>query len=259
MRASDNRCSKRTSRTLGGGGKTVNQAKVFFDPAEDGTPEKDWLSLLDNARDWAPQAGPLIVVAPHPDDEILGAGGLVHSWASAGHAVTVVSVTSGEAADTSREDLHLVRRAELRKALRTLSLVHIEVRCLHIPDGKVKDHQNRLRGALEELVREAVTIIAPFEHDGHSDHEATGQVALDVARSYSVPIARYPVWLWHHTDSAAVERLRWGVFRLGRAAHRAKTLALRCFESQFMSPHGAPIVPPHVLAHFERSFEAFVL
>ena len=72
-----------------------------FDPADSGTPEEEWRQLLQGAQEWAPSQGPLIVVAPHPDDEVFGPGGLIRCWAAAGQSVTVVSVTDGEAADVS--------------------------------------------------------------------------------------------------------------------------------------------------------------
>ncbi len=236
----------------------MNQAKAY-DAADDGTFERECRSLLRHSGDWAPQAGPLVVVAPHPKDDVLGAGGLVHSWARAGHAVTVVSVTDGEATDVSRADRRLIRRAELRAALRRLSLLHIEVRSLGVPNGKVRDHQNRLRLVLEELVREPVTLIAPFEHDGHPDHEATSQVTLEIARRNGVPIARYPIWTWHHTNPSSVQALSWGLFRLGTAAQRAKARALQCFDSQLSPLRRIPILSAQMPANFERPFEAFVL
>lgn len=42
-------------------------------------------------------AGPLLVIAPHPDDETLGAGGVLLEAAARGQAAWVVFVTSGDA------------------------------------------------------------------------------------------------------------------------------------------------------------------
>jgi LmbE family N-acetylglucosaminyl deacetylase len=230
-----------------------------FDPARKGIPEREWRALLSHSEEWTPQPGPLVVVAPHPDDEVLGAGGLVHSWAMAGHRVSVISVTDGEAADASRENLNLVRRSELRTALRTLSPQHVNVERLNIPDGKVSEHKNRLRDAVRERAPDRGTMIAPYERDGHPDHDAVGEVCLDIAHSHGIALARYPVWAWHHTDPSALAALRWGIFRLGVTARRAKTRAMQCFDSQLRPPRGLPIVPPHVLEYFERPYEAFVL
>lgn len=232
---------------------------MAFDPADLGTPERDWRVLLSHSAKWSPPRGGLIVVAPHPDDEILGAGGLMHSWARNGAGVMVISVTDGEAADTTRTDLASVRRAELRDALGLLSSFPIPVASLGIPDGKVRHHESRLRAALDALIQESVTLIAPYELDGHPDHDAVGRICLEVARDRDLPLARYPVWTWHHTEPRELRDLRFGLFPLEPAARRAKARALQCFESQLRPLRGAPIVPTHVLARFDRPFEAFVL
>src|SRR5258708_23704499 len=81
-----------------------------FEPKLSGTSEQLWAQHLFRRSDWAPAEGPLLVVAPHPDDEIMGAGGLIHTWAGMGRSVTVLSVTDGEAALPARENLDRVRR-----------------------------------------------------------------------------------------------------------------------------------------------------
>jgi len=230
-----------------------------FNPADAGTPETAWLQLLQGVKEWAPRRGPLIVAAPHPDDEVLGAGGLISSWAAAGQSVTILSVTDGEASDPARRGLDLIRRKELRDALRLLTTVHVNIERTAIPDGKVGAHANRLRQMVEEYATPEATLVAPYEHDGHPDHETVGKVCAQVARAARIPLARYPVWTWHHTNPIALKSLSWGRFSLSAAAQRAKARALECFKSQLHPASGLPIVPAHVLAYFQRPYEAFVL
>src|ERR1700730_15552895 len=85
-------------------------------PADAGTPEERWLALLEDQPQWSAQNGPLLVVSPNPDEEVLAAGGLIHSGAAAGRAVTIVSVTDGEAAFPRWHGLDLVRREGLKSA-----------------------------------------------------------------------------------------------------------------------------------------------
>jgi LmbE family N-acetylglucosaminyl deacetylase len=230
-----------------------------FNPADPGTSEEKWLRLLDGAEEWTPRPGPLVVVAPHPDDEVLGAGGLIQSWVATGQLVTILSVTDGEASDPGRPGLDLVRRKELRDALRILTPGHVKIERLGIPDGKVCEHANRLRRVLEEYATTNATLIAPYERDGHPDHDLVGRVCAEVARAAGVDVARYPVWTWHHTDPLAVQSLRWGKYSLTAGARRAKARALECFESQLRPPSGIPVVPQHVLRYFHRPYESFIL
>lgn len=229
-----------------------------FDTATPGTPDQEWRRLLGGAQEWAPGQGPLIVVAPHPDDEVLGAGGLMQSWAAAGNPVTVVSVTDGEAAERACPGLDLIRRKELQNALRILAPVHVTVQRVGIPDGKVAAHVNRLRNAITPHVRAGVTLVGPYEQDGHPDHDAVGRVCGEIARAARHALVRYPVWAWHHTRPASVKSLSWVRFSLTDTARRAKARALQCFASQLHPASGTPIVPAHVLAYFQRPYEAFV-
>lgn len=230
-----------------------------FDPTDVGTPEHDWQVSLSSTPAWSPRPGRLIVVSAHPDDEILGAGGLMHTWAAAGHPITVVSVTDGEAAFPAWRGLDLVRRGELKGALRKLCPTHVTVVRIGLPDGGVARYANRLRNALLSLLDTGVTLLAPFERDGHSDHEVVGSVCCSLRNSQGVTLARYPIRTWHHTHPSEFGAAHWGRFPLTFDARRAKARAVQCFHSQLHPPDARPVVPAHVLAHFERPYEAFLL
>ena len=230
-----------------------------FDPIVPGHPESLWSKMLFGVQPWAPAAGSLVVVSPHPDDEVLGAGGLIHAWAGLGHPVTVVSVTDGEAAYPNVHELGNLRTRELKCALRKLSTTHVSIVRLALPDGHVQRVRNRLRNALSSLLTPGTTIVAPYERDGHPDHDAIGEVCLSVSGNLRLPLVRYPIWRWRHGNPKDLQNVRWGKFSLSLEARRAKGRAVECFASQLVPTHGAPIVPSHVLHYFERPFEAFIL
>jgi LmbE family N-acetylglucosaminyl deacetylase len=131
-------------------------------------------TMLARCPAWSPAEGGLLVIAPHPNDEILGAGGLIRTWATGGREVSVLSVSDGEAADPGFEGLANLRREELREAMRKLCPTHVSVTRLGLPDGRITEHLNRLRNALLPFCRDRLTLIAPYEHDGHPDHRAVG-------------------------------------------------------------------------------------
>jgi LmbE family N-acetylglucosaminyl deacetylase len=230
-----------------------------FSPSSPGTPESIWDSLLSECESWTPPQGPLWVVSPHPDDEILGAGGLISSWASAGRSVTVVSVTDGEAVYPHWSALGGVRRQELNAALRRLATRHVTLIRLGIPDGEVRGHQARLYKFLWSVIDSNCTLIAPFERDGHPDHDAVGEVCVRLARLRSVRLARYMVWRWHHGDPRPLFAARWGKFQLSSEMQRAKAQAWQSFASQLHPAQGGAIIPDQVRRYFERSYEAFLL
>ena len=235
------------------------RTKVLFDPKDNGTSEAAWRSLLSPCDTWMPRAGPLVVVSPHPDDEVLGAGGLMYEWAARGHCVTVVSVTDGEAAYPRMPALAATRRGELKAALRKLSSRPISVVRLGIPDGRVDCYRNTVRNFVLSLLSAPVTLVVPFEHDGHPDHEAVGDVCREVALAHAIASVRYPIWAWHHGDPHSFANAHWGKFPLRAEAQTAKARAVRCFRSQLCPRQVEPIIPRHVLTYFERPYEAFLL
>jgi len=235
-------------------------APVAFNPAHPGTGDSDWLAALGGEAFWCPNPGPLLIVSPHPDDEVLGAGGLIRLWSERGHRVTVLSVTDGEAAYPNWRGLDVVRRGELDQALAILSSRPVRAVRLSIPDGGVRMKMTQLIGGLRTLCESRPTLVAPFEADGHPDHEAVALACLTVADDLDLPIARYPIWAWHHAQPAAFAGNRWGRFALDTKTQAAKRAAMNCFASQ-LNPGDSrePIVPAHVLDYFKRDYEAFLV
>jgi LmbE family N-acetylglucosaminyl deacetylase len=233
---------------------------VTFNPALPGTHDREWLAALRAEAAWSPKPGPLLIVSPHPDDEVLGAGGLIRMWSERGHRVIVLSVTDGEAAYPEWRGLDLIRRAELDQALATLSSRLVRSVRLALPDGRVRMNMTGLIGALRKLCESGPTLVAPFEADGHPDHEAVASGCFEVAEQLGLPIVRYPIWAWHHAGPAAFAGTHWGRFALDAATQAAKRAAMNCFVSQ-LNPGNLrePIVPAHVLEYFTRDYEAFLI
>jgi LmbE family N-acetylglucosaminyl deacetylase len=137
---------------------------------------------------------------------------------------------------------------------------------LGIPDGQVLAHRNKLRNFLASVVECDVTLVAPYERDGHPDHDAVGAVCMELARVEDIPLARYPVWRWHYGDPGPLLDARWGRFPLSTEAQRAKAQALREFGSQLQPTEGESTAGEATLpggarlgSYFERPYEAFML
>jgi LmbE family N-acetylglucosaminyl deacetylase len=218
-----------------------------------------WDRLLSNCPSWTPPDGDLLVVAPHPDDEVLGAGGLMRAWVARGAKVSVLSVSDGEAASPERRALGSVRREELTEALRKLCPTHVAVTRLGLPDGRITQHLNRLRNALLSFASGPMTLIAPYERDGHPDHAAVGSLCVDFARSRQIPLARYAIRTWQRAAPENLDEARWVKFVLADDSRRAKTRALRCFKSQIDPRWGDDVVTAANLRDWERPYEAFLL
>lgn len=181
---------------------------VSFDHREPGTDPAAWTTFLEGITA-APLSldgvGSVVVVAPHPDDETLGAGGLIAAAADAGFPLHVVLVSRGEGSHpdsptTSPEALRSIREDEFRRALRVLDPT-ASATLLDVPDGGLREHPEVLRDALAERLAGAARptlVVAPWRGDGHRDHRIAGEVTEEVvARSPAARLVAYPVWAWH--------------------------------------------------------------
>lgn len=212
-------------------------------------------------------AGRVVVVAPHPDDETLGAGGTLAAWAATGGLpVTVVAVTDGEGSHPGSPTLRPAelaerRHDERRRALAALGLPDAAVVRAGLPDAGVAGHRGVLTDLLDGLLRPGDTLLAPLPGDGHPDHDAVAEVADDIAARHGVARWHYAVWLWHwaEPDDPAVPRQDGVAVTLPATAQRAKHDAVACFTTQVQplsdDPRDAAILPPEVLARLLREVE----
>ncbi|MFD7881282.1 PIG-L deacetylase family protein [Streptomyces bauhiniae] len=245
-------------------------AEEYADPIQaPGTDEGEWRAWdgWDRMPEFAlPMAGRVVVVAAHPDDEVLGVGGTLARLAAAGVALTVVSVTDGEGSHPGStrltpDRLADLRAGELRDALDELGAPQAEVVRLRLPDTAVARHEERLAEELAALLPDAALCLAPWTEDVHGDHEAAGRAALAASRATSVPCRLYPVWLWHwaRPGDARVPWQRAARIVLPPETQTRKRAAVDRFITQIRplgdAPQDAAVLPPDELAHHLRGWE----
>jgi LmbE family N-acetylglucosaminyl deacetylase len=199
-----------------------------------------------------------LVVAPHPDDETLGAGGFIAAQRSRGIAIHVVAVTDGENAYPDSPNLGKRRRIEQEKALARLNVSNDNIIRLELPDSAVCSRETELAGRLSELVSENTHVVAPWQGDFHPDHAACGRAAEQVTRAKGATLSSYLFWTWHFGDVGLLKNLRLRSFSLPDAWLVAKTEALFQHRSQLVGSDGQePILPELLLAPARRPFEVF--
>jgi LmbE family N-acetylglucosaminyl deacetylase len=241
-----------------------------------GTTEAEWRPWLDRLDlpefDLAAvAAGPVLVVAAHPDDEVLAVGGLLHRLGSLGCRPRCVWASDGEASHPGSRAplaarLGVVRRAEVLEATARLGVAPEGGGAfLGLPDGGLATHEDDLAAQVRQRAGAGTTVLAPWRGDGHPDHAAAGRAAA--AAAAAVPgavLLEYPVWAWHWARPGD-PRVPWSrALRvpLDRAEQRVKAHAVHAFRSQVApigpAPEDAAVLPPAVVARFARPYEVLL-
>ncbi|WP_435418762.1 PIG-L deacetylase family protein [Parerythrobacter aurantius] len=126
--------------------------------------------------------GTVLVIAPHPDDEVLGCGGTIARLADNGHEVHVVVVTKGYEPAFPSSLVQEVRN-ELLEAHRVLGVTRCHF--LDLPAAALDTLPgSQINAAIGGLVRELApdTVFIPFVGDVHRDHQLVFTAALVASR-----------------------------------------------------------------------------
>ncbi|MFF2346353.1 PIG-L family deacetylase [Pseudarthrobacter sp. NPDC058119] len=250
---------------------------VTFSHTDDGTSEAAWArSRLAVAPELPLDPAELsgmrfVVLAAHPDDETLGAGGLMASLVALGAEVEVVLCTAGEGShpespSTTPEQLASVRLTEFSAALDVLGLAD-RWTFLGLPDRGLAGHADAIAGAIRDAARrlpgsrDRLALVAPYRADGHGDHDALGAAAAHIANRDGHALLEYPIWFWHWATPRYLERQPWVRFHLDESARRAKKRAMEEHATQVQPlsplPGDETLLSEAFLKHFARSYEVF--
>lgn len=150
-----------------------------------------------------------LVLAPHPDDEAFGCGGLIARKRLDGQPVHVVFLTDGSASHPGHPTLTPavlteLRQREARESLNKLGVDSAMVHFLGIRDGTLTHLSARESANITEQLGQLLQTLKPDElflpcqNDGSSEHEAAFRL-LRTALTKTSPqprIFEFPVWSW---------------------------------------------------------------
>jgi N-acetylglucosamine malate deacetylase 1 len=111
----------------------------------------------------------VLVVAPHPDDEVLGCGGTIARLAAAGERVTVAIATKGTPLYPAAQVRQV--RSEAQEANRLLGVHKLQFMDLPVTTLHLMP-EHRLNAAFMKLVQSVKPdcVFTPFPGDRHQDH-----------------------------------------------------------------------------------------
>jgi len=120
----------------------------------------------------------ILIVAPHPDDEVIGCGGTIAKYSRKGDEVFLCIVTKAYKPDWSEEFLKN-RPKEIEKANKILSIK--KTYFLDFPTAKLDTiPQKELNDSISNIVKEIdpEIVFAPYEGDLNKDHRLIFEAVL---------------------------------------------------------------------------------
>ena len=227
----------------------------------------------------------ILVVAPHDDDAILGAGGAIVRHINKGDSVSVVVFTTGHTShqivlgiteNPSPDEVAQKRREEILTAMMWLGVPVGNLYFLEIPTREVRARSEEA----EKKLRKIFTVVKPdvvyFNHmDAHSDHKGVNRVVKAILRD--TPAAKpYQFMIWTkelaagrpEMEQSDIPEVSGGNVRVVTLSEKEKILKRRALyemKSQVsLWPYpewqvqDRPILDPPFIRHFLVGGEVFV-
>ena len=177
------------------------------------------------------------VIAPHPDDEVLGCGGTIACKVAQGARVRVCFLTDGSSSHQRwipKVELRALREGEALSACERLGVSRDDVVFLGFEDGSLAQHVDDAAAALRRLFKEwpGVEVYAPHHREQPEDHRAACWVARTAMQGLRFPSVylEYPVWCWNEwpwVELSGASGLRKAA-RAGAGFHRSLRLMNEC-------------------------------
>lgn len=241
--------------------------------------EPAWAALVNQAFTLDAQVleglSPLLILAPHPDDETLGCGGLIATAARLGLRPRVAYLTDGEGSHEGSptwppERIARTRRQEALDALAVLGVPDDDVLFMGWPDSAPRPpgldaYETTLRSLQTWSASfEPWSLWAPWRREQHCDHVAAANLAADfrARQDRSLVLMDYLVWGWSDPDLAHSHDAEgiWGLMCVDEIERRRKALA--CHRTQMTSliddAAKAFRIPPQLAALTDRPVEIFL-
>jgi len=220
--------------------------------------------------------GPVLVLAPHSDDETLGCGATIALIADA-MPVHVAYGADGRISPAGPDgkatpdaaSLVKARAEEARDAMAMLGVPAEHLHFLAFPDSRLTAEQARLETAIADLLDRLRprTVIAPFRHDQHPDHLAMHRAAVGILRARpDVRLLQYFVYyrypLLAERDIRRAVAPRHCVAVNATPVRALKRRALECYRSQvqlYYPWQTRPVLVPTILDEHCADTEQFVM
>lgn len=204
-----------------------------------------WLRLNAHRHIAAIKPTTPLILAPHPDDEVLGCGGLITRLISQGITPQVVIMSGGGASHSSccnipEEELKRNRRQLTLNAAKILGLPAANLHFLDFKDGNIAARPDTEIAQLKELINRIAptALFIPHRGEGWKDHLAVAEIGKTLAPA-NCHIYEYCVWMWFYNVWRHLDWHQAHTLTLSPTEHRTKLKAIEAYIAP-TAPCGTP-------------------
>ncbi len=179
----------------------------------------------------------ILVLSPHPDDEVLGLGGTLAAAAEAKERTIVVIFSNGVGSHPLHKEKLIIktRKEEALEASRILGVSRTEFLLLQDLDLRREIVEKDVLEKLWTIIKEEkpTKIFMPALDDMHSDHRAVAQSMLQLYAQYDMKTRIYTFTIWNPLSFLKRSEPRL-VVDVSTQQHK-KLEAIRAYKSQWVS------------------------
>jgi len=205
----------------------------------------------------------ILIVAPHPDDEVFGCGGIIKKFSEEGSEINVLIVSRGSSKYYSEERVINVRKEakEAHNILGVKETIFLDFPAPELDTISISEIAREIAKVIYEL--KAEILFLPHRGDIHHDHTAVFNAGIVAAR----PVGLYSVkeiicyetlseteWAPPFGDDAFIPNLFIDISE----QIDTKLKAIKCFKSQVRDfPNSRSLEANEALAKFRGSTVGF--
>ncbi len=213
-----------------------------------------------------PPGARVVIIAPHPGDEVLACGGLLQLLSTLEHPLQLISITDGSASHPGSDvwpasRLSVVRPQESVEALRRLGMPLHSLKWIRggFCDDALAGREAQLSQFIARYLQPGDVVFSTWRNDGKDDHETVGRASANACSLVSARLYELPIWAWHWParEGAIIPWQRARKVRLDTWTVARKLHAAHAYASQLAGDPQIGLAPMLAQVLLERMREPY--
>ncbi|WP_339540630.1 PIG-L deacetylase family protein [Pseudomonas sp. RA_5y_Pfl1_P24] len=218
------------------------------------------------ASSLVPAGARVVIIAPHPGDEVLACGGLLQLLSTLEHPLQLISLTDGSASHPGSNiwpasRLSVVRPQESVEALRRLGMPLHSLKWIRggFCDTALAAREAQLSQFIARYLQPGDVVFSTWRNDGNADHDAVGRASAKACSLVGAQLHELPIWAWHWParEGAIIPWQRARKVRLDSWSVARKLHAVHAYASQLAGDPEIDLAPMMAQVLLERMREPY--